>query len=254
MNQVTQTTGNAVGSLASLKSGLANVRQAIPRSSGNPFLRMQKDGNWVYGSDDVEVHPDQVWAVNPMDIAHGWIAWKDRPEGSKEAAQVLSERMVSLVSPKPLESDLPPVSGGSWTNQIDIPLKGVGGDDADVEVNFKTNSVGGLNESAALIDAIMKQLDIDENKCVPLVKLANDSYKHKTYGKIYTPVFEIVGWTGMDVPEAGAATPAAKEAEVTRVTKAGPADGAEAEVDVDVYVEDETVAEAPTRRRRRPAA
>jgi hypothetical protein len=33
---------------------------------------------------------------------------------------------------------------------------------------------------------------------VPIVRLKKDHYAHKSYGKIYTPVFEIVEWVGMD--------------------------------------------------------
>ena len=249
MNAVTQTTGNAVGALKSLKTGLANVRQSIPQSGGNPFLRMLKDGSWVYGADDIEVHPDQVFAINPLGIQHGWIAWKEREQGSKEEAKVLGERMVPMTAPKPLENELPHVEEGKWTNQIDLPMKGVGGDDAGVEVNFKSNSIGGLNEAARLIDSIMAQLDIDEQNVVPLVKLSNDHYKHKMYGKVYTPVFEIVGWTNIDVPEASAPATPVKEAEVTRVeTTIMPAASGSTEE------EGPAPAEAGTRRRRRPAA
>lgn len=211
-NVPTAGNGNtAIAALGALKSNLANVRGAIPTTGGNPFLRMGKDGTWVYGADDTEVSDDQVWAVNVLDIRHGWIAWKEREQDSKDPARVLGERMVLMSQPKPEEHSLPHVEEGKWTNQIDIPLKGVGGEDADIEVNFKTNSVGGLNEAGRLVDAIMKQLDINPEKFVPLVKLTNDHYKHKVYGKIYTPVFDIVGWTSIDVPEQ-AATPAEQEA------------------------------------------
>jgi hypothetical protein len=33
------------------------------------------------------------------------------------------------------------------------------------------------------------------------VRLKKDSYAHKSYGKIDTPVFEIVEWVGMDGEE-----------------------------------------------------
>jgi hypothetical protein len=43
------------------------------------------------------------------------------------------------------------------------------------------------------------------------VRLKKDHYAHKSYGKIYTPVFEIVEWMSMD-GEAPAAIEAAEEA------------------------------------------
>jgi hypothetical protein len=33
---------------------------------------------------------------------------------------------------------------------------------------------------------------------VAVVRLKKDHYAHKSYGKIYTPVFEIVEWISMD--------------------------------------------------------
>jgi hypothetical protein len=36
---------------------------------------------------------------------------------------------------------------------------------------------------------------------VPIVTLGKDHYQHKSYGRIYTPVFEIVEWVSMDGEE-----------------------------------------------------
>jgi hypothetical protein len=38
----------------------------------------------------------------------------------------------------------------------------------------------------------------DQSKPVAIVQLAKDHYTHKSYGRIYTPVFEVVEWIGMD--------------------------------------------------------
>jgi hypothetical protein len=44
---------------------------------------------------------------------------------------------------------------------------------------------------------------------VAIVKLKKDHYAHKSYGKIYTPVFEVIEWVSMDgEPEVEAAAPA----------------------------------------------
>jgi hypothetical protein len=44
------------------------------------------------------------------------------------------------------------------------------------------------------------------------VRLKKDHYAHKSYGKIYTPVFEVVEWVSMD----GEAPAAAAEPEVEK--------------------------------------
>jgi hypothetical protein len=50
----------------------------------------------------------------------------------------------------------------------------------------------------ALGVAIATQVEKDQSKPVAIVRLKKDHYVHKSYGKIYTPVFEIVQWVGMD--------------------------------------------------------
>jgi len=47
------------------------------------------------------------------------------------------------------------------------------------------------------------------------VTLGKDHYQHKSYGRIYTPVFKIVEWVSMDGEEA-ADTPAAEAGEQPR--------------------------------------
>jgi hypothetical protein len=44
---------------------------------------------------------------------------------------------------------------------------------------------------------------------VAVVRLRKDHYAHKSYGKIYTPVFEVIEWVSMD-GEAEAPAPAPK--------------------------------------------
>jgi hypothetical protein len=51
---------------------------------------------------------------------------------------------------------------------------------------------------------------------VAIVRLKKDHYVHKSYGRIYTPVFEVVEWASMD----GAAE-AAPEAEDEAPAPAG---------------------------------
>jgi hypothetical protein len=44
---------------------------------------------------------------------------------------------------------------------------------------------------------------------VAIVKLKKDHYAHKSYGKIYTPVFEVQEWVSMDgEPEVAEEAPA----------------------------------------------
>jgi hypothetical protein len=81
-----------------------------------------------------------------------------------------------------------------------------------MEARFTTTSVGGKKAVQALGIAIATQVDKDPTKPVPVVRLKKDHYTHKSYGRIYTPVFEVIEWVGMDGAEAEAEPEAEAEA------------------------------------------
>ncbi len=63
-----------------------------------------------------------------------------------------------------------------------------------MEARYSTTSVGGKRSVQALALAIATQVEKDQSKPVPVVRLKRDHYTHKSYGKIFTPVFEILEW------------------------------------------------------------
>jgi hypothetical protein len=67
-----------------------------------------------------------------------------------------------------------------------------------MEARYTTTSVGGKKAVQALAVAIATQVDKDQDKPVPVVELGKEHYTHKSYGRIYTPVFKVVEWVGMD--------------------------------------------------------
>jgi len=60
---------------------------------------------------------------------------------------------------------------------------------------------------------LAEQVEKDQSKPVAIVRLKKDHYSHKSYGKIYTPVFEVIEWISMDgepeAPKAEEPAPAA---------------------------------------------
>ena len=78
-------------------------------------------------------------------------------------------------------------------------------------------SVGGKKAVQALAVAIAEQVEKNQAKPVPVVRLKKDHYTHKSYGRIYTPVFEVVEFVSMD----GKAEEA--EAEEAPAAEAAPA-------------------------------
>lgn len=198
--------GNAVAALAGLRAGLANVAASTPMRITDPFMRMGTDGVWIYGAENIEVEEGSEWAINPLSIRHGYSCWTSYPAKAKKKNELKGEVMVGAASPKPGRETLqtftdPEYGDWEWKDQVSFSLMCVSGEDKGVVVLYKTSSVGGLNACGALIETIIKQLDDDPTKPVPVVLLENDSYTHKTYGKTYTPILKIVSWHGL--PEGG---------------------------------------------------
>jgi hypothetical protein len=67
-----------------------------------------------------------------------------------------------------------------------------------MEARYTTTSVGGKRAVQTLAVALAEQVEKDQAKPVAIVKLKKDHYAHKSYGKIYTPVFEVQEWVSMD--------------------------------------------------------
>ena len=178
--------------LAAIATAIKTVA-APAASAGSVILKMDKTGHWVFGADQTEVESDSKWAINPFSFVHGWIAWGD--------GVVLGERMAALTDPLPDTDDAPPNSARGWEKQVGFSLKCLTGEDKGLEARYTTTSVGGRRSFEALASAFANQVSADESKPVPVVLLKKEHYQHKSYGRIYTPIFEIVEFMSMDRPE-----------------------------------------------------
>ena len=185
--------GNASLPVANLSSALRSISADVP-AGNSVILKMDKTGHWVFGADQTEVEDGSSWAINPFSFIHGFIAWGD--------GEVLGEKMVPVSSPLPEMDVAPPNAKRGWETQVGMSLKCMDGEDKDMEARFSTTSVGGKRAVQALALAIAQQVDADPSKPVPVVALKREHYQHKSYGRIYTPVFEILKWIGMDGAEA----------------------------------------------------
>jgi len=192
--------------VSTLSTALRSLEQGAG-TAGIVILKMDKTGHWVFGADQTEVEDDSTWAVNPFSFVHGFIAWGD--------GEVLGEKMTGVQHPLPELDAAPPSAKRGWETQIGMSLKCLTGEDKDMEARFTTTSVGGKKAVQALGVAIATQVEKDQSKPVAIVRLKKDHYVHKSYGRIYTPVFEIVEWASMDgtaeaEPEAEAAPAAGR--------------------------------------------
>ena len=200
MSNLVKFSGANLPSVTSLSTALRTIATDVSASSTS-IIKMDRTGHWVFGADQTEAESDSTWAVNPFSFVHGFIAWGD--------GEVLAEKLVPVTEPLPELEAAPPGAKKGWEPQTGLSLKCISGEDTGMEARFTTTSVGGRKAVQTLAVEIATQVDKDQGKPVPIVKLGKDHYTHKSYGRIYTPVFEVVEWVSMD----GEATPAEAEAE-----------------------------------------
>ena len=203
MSNLVNFKGANLPAVASLTTALRALDTAAG-PAGSVIIKMDKTGHWVFGADQTEVESDSTWAVNPFSFIHGYIAWGD--------GEVLGEKMVSVSEPLPEMEAAPPNAKRGWEAQIGMSLKCLSGEDKGMEARYTVTSVGGKKAVQALAVAIAEQVEKDQSKPVPVVHLKKDHYTHKSYGRIYTPVFEVVEFVSMDgesdAPPAEAEAPA----------------------------------------------
>jgi hypothetical protein len=201
--------------LPAVQSLAANLRklEADVGGAGVVILKMDRTGHWVFGADQTEVEDGSQWAVNPFSFVHGYIAWGD--------GEVLGEKMAPVSDPLPPLDAAPPGAKKGWETQIGMSLKCMSGEDKGMEARFTTTSVGGKRSVQALAVALAEQVEKAPGKPVPVVGLGSEHYQHKSYGRIFTPVFKVEEWVSMD-SEAEAAPAAAVEAPVAATPPNAP--------------------------------
>ena len=180
----------SVETVKSLATTLKSIDAGVAGLDGAAILKMDKTGHWVFGADQTEVEDESRWAVNPFSFVHGFIAW-----GKGEA---LGEAMAPLTQPLPEVGPAPDGAERGWEMQFGFSLKCISGEDAGLETRYSTTSVGGKRAVQQLGLAIAEQVGKNPSLPVPIIRLGKDHYQHKSYGRVYTPVFEVVDWTSMD--------------------------------------------------------
>jgi hypothetical protein len=159
------------------------------RSKGDKlFLKLAKSGEWLFGPEEIPVEETERWAINPDSFMVGVIGWRD--------GAVVGEHMFALTSGETVnyeELETIPAGGDGdgWKEQISMDLRHT---EEDVQLQYGTTSIGGRNMMAGIATAIGAQMEEHPEAPVPVVELHVSSYKHKKYGKIYTPDVRIVDW------------------------------------------------------------
>ena len=164
------------------------------------FMKMGKDGDWIFGVEGEEIEQGARFMVNPQGFQKGFIAWKYIPEGSKEKAEKLGEIMVAATDALEEPGEVP-ARAKKWDFQLGIHLKGLDDDTstAGKDLVFRSTSVGGIRALSGLAEQVGTYYAKHGGGKVAVVTLSSTSYKHASYGKIYNPVIEIVEW--IDTPQ-----------------------------------------------------
>jgi len=153
-------------------------------SASVTFLKFAK-GEWIAGTEGVIIDDQEDLAVNMATLSHGFICWKDKQVAGEEMALVTSG-MVPRIGEL---NDIPGSKG--WTAQSSVELQHI---DTGETYLFKTSSKGGVSALGTLAKDFMEQMRSGAAEQVPVVSLQSTSYKHSDYGKIHTPVLEVVEW------------------------------------------------------------
>lgn len=257
--------GTGLMSREDLAKSLNNAALTMPRVGGDKqFLKMDKgNGDWLYGQDETVVEDESLWAVNPMSLLHGYISWDKNQQVEGELMVPISRDVPSPDSLKVQgSSDGRPTGQNGWQFQMSVDMVCINGDDAGTVVQYKQSSVGAMKAFRALVDAIGGQIEGGKDEIVPIVEMKSDSYKHKKYGKIFNPVFEITEWRTMDdtSPADGKAPAETKEPVKeeppprTRTRAASPQEPSPADEEAELakeYEQAAATAEATPRRRQR---
>jgi len=182
--------GGALTSLAALQTAAIIGRTGLPMM----LFKREGSGTWGFGQKRTIPEADSRWAVNPLTFKYGYICFGDNNK-------VADERLVPVTQPKPVITELPD-TGFDWQEEWAVNMKCLSGADAGAEVIFKANTDGGIKAIVIMLDLVRDRLNGGQydGKIVPIVLLEKDSYLHKQYGKIWTPVLNTVDWMSLDGP------------------------------------------------------
>ncbi len=180
---------NLPANITNMVNAMEEAKTRVSADSDSQFLKLDKVDGWIYGADDIQVEDQSNWAINPNSFATGFQAWDDSE---------FEDEVMSLITEAPVIRSELPAANGTWSPAIAFQLVCIDGEDKGLSVLYKTTAKGGQKAFKVVLDEVLVRAKAGEAELVPIVHLKQDSYKHKSYGKIVTPVFDIVGWADMD--------------------------------------------------------
>lgn len=177
------------GNTAELQAQFAKNKVVETQGGGAQFLSFdsKRTGEWLFGVEREPCTGDE-FGMDLSSLKHGYVQWHN-----KKANRLLV----------PVTSDLPtPQQPISYTDnkgreQVDEAMEarafeGVFSD--GTRFVFETNSFGGRKAVDAIFGQLFMRARTENPFMFPRLKLSSDSYEHKTFGVVFTPVFDVVAW------------------------------------------------------------
>jgi hypothetical protein len=176
------------------QDALTRLVAAAQQATENSMRRAKfAKGIWTLG--DVEDNGGR-YIVHPDQFAHGFTKFKlgkfveQRMGLATDPMFVLPERP-ELGDMDQSQWEIGPNGKPTdpWVSQQSIPLEDV---DSGEWFLFSTSSTGGKAAIAKIVHQFTRNLERGR----PIAELGKDFYKHSKFGRVDTPLFKVVGWTG----------------------------------------------------------
>lgn len=185
-----------MGNELAKKDVLANrFLRVAGETNGENIGRLLKftKGHYYVGDDEVAAGREYVAHVNQL--ARGWVKFEDgkvveqklgkiadgfEPAAREELGDTDSDQWEVDSSGNPRDP---------WVLQYYLPFEDL---ETGEVVVFVTSSHGGRGAIGKLCNVFARNVD----KGSPQIRLGVSAYKHREYGRIETPEFPVVSWTG----------------------------------------------------------
>ena len=115
------------------------------------FKSRDSGGTWTFGQQRTIVEAAAAGRSIPRSFQWGWVCLGD-------SNKILGEKLVAISQPMPDVTELPD-KGFPWQQEMAVNMKCISGADAGTEVIFKTNTDGGIQAIAGLIEAVRDRLN-----------------------------------------------------------------------------------------------
>lgn len=159
------------------------------------LLRFTKSGDWIAGQEEEDIPEGAELIMGLNTLKRGWVKWKEqKPVDSRmglvsEGFRPCNREELGDLDEDDWEEDDNGVKRDPWQDTMQVLLK----DPESGEVyTYATASKSGKTALGEVSSVYGDRLqDGEDEQAMPVIRLASSFYKHKTYGRIMIPVFDL---------------------------------------------------------------